>query len=102
METTERIRIDAPHVDVRPQVLIRRKSELAFESDAPAVLWNFLRAQGWTEASFGGRDWHVHLIAEHLDGGQVNVYKSGIVLPLGDRVIAFLDSLVHWCGGDWS
>ena len=82
-----------------PQALLRRKSTIGFETDAPGILYSLLRAQGWTLLSIGGRDRMTHMLAEHLDYGEARIYASGLVLGQGDQVLTFLASLVEWCGG---
>ncbi len=83
----------------RPQVLLRRKSTIAFETDSAPILCRLLRAQGWTLLSLGGRDRMTHMLAEHMDYGEARIYDSGLVLGQGEQVLTFLASLVEWCGG---
>ena len=81
------------------QALLRRKSAIGFETDSPPILCRLLRAQGWTLLSFGGRTPMTHMLAEHMDYGEVRIYDSGLVIGQGDQVLTFLASLVEWCGG---
>jgi len=85
----------------KQQALLRRKSDRTFETDSAPILVRLLRAQGWTYLSWSiGRNKMTHMLAEHMDYGEIHVYESGLVIASGDKVLGFLGSLVEWCGGE--
>lgn len=80
--------------------LLRHKSHQTFETDSPPILVRLLRAQGWTFYIYPSpRNPVTHMIAEHMDYGEIQVFDSGLVVAAGDQVLGFLGSLVEWCGG---
>lgn len=89
------------HNAIADKALLRRKSGRTFETDSPPILVKLLRAQGWTFLAWCfGRKKMTHMLAEHMDYGEIQVYESGLVIASGDEVIGFLNSLVEWCGGE--
>ncbi len=79
--------------------LLRRTSDRTFQTDCPQIFVLLLRAQGWTHLGGNFVKRSTHMLAEHMDYGEIQVFESGLVLAAGPRVLMFLDSLVEWSGG---
>ncbi len=79
--------------------LLQHRPDRTFQTDCPQVFIRLLRAQGWTHLGGNFVKRSTHMLAEHMDYGEIKVFESGLVLAAGARVLMFLDSLVEWSGG---